>query len=161
MDAITTALRAAQSPIRRCLWTDADAITFTPAVLEQTFGDGRALFRITTINNRPAYWIFRGCSTWETGLDYNAPDDAPEFIDQVDDIVSAIEDEFGGLSSYERNKNGVWIDSETKRFVPREWTAYPAINDEHGCSWGRLSWPQLDGIALVDHPWARCTILAA
>lgn len=155
MDAITETLRAAQKPIRRCLWTDADAITFTPAVLELTFGDGRALFALTTINNRPAYWIVRGCSTWETGMDSNAPDGAPEFMDQVEDIIDAIEDEFGGVSRYERNINGVWIDEETKRFVPREWTSYPAIDSETGCSWGRLDWPSLEGIELEPHPFAR------
>lgn len=161
MDAITNFLRAAQVPIRRCLWTDADAITFTPAVLEQTFGDGRALFALTTINNRPAFWIVRGDSTWSTGDDYLAPDNAPCFGDweHLDPVMSAIEEEFGSTSCYERNINGVWIDSETKRFIPHKWTDYPVLNDEIGCSWWRLDWPDLEGVAFEPHPFARCRII--
>lgn len=156
---VTKALRAAQTPLQRYLWTPADMITFTPAVLTQTFGDGRALFGLTTINNRPAYWIIRGCSTWDVA-EGAAPDDAPEFIEFVDDIVWAIEEEFGGVSCYERNYRGDWIDRETKRFIPRAWTDYPTIDDENGCSWFRLDWPPLDGVKFERHPWARTNILA-
>lgn len=56
---------------RKCayLWTPADAITFVPRVLPTIYGDGRALFTIATINQRPAYWVIRACSTWGSGLD--------------------------------------------------------------------------------------------
>lgn len=159
-DAITEALRAAQTEETAYLWTPDNSITFTPAVVDQVFGDGRALFRITTINNRPAYWVVRGCSSWETGMDINAPDDATEFIECVDDIVCAIEEEFGSTDTYEMNSRGIWIDSETKRFIPNEWARYPTINPRDGCSWGRLDWPELPGIETINHPWARTNILA-
>lgn len=158
---VTMALRALQRPITRHLWTPDDAITFTPAVLDTTFGDGRALFRITTINNRPAYWIFRGCSSWEVGGDFDAPEGAPEIADHIDDILRAIEEEFGTTDYYEMNERGRWIDQETKRFVPRVCTEYPAINSETGCVWSRMDWPNLEGIALERHPFAHCTILTA
>ena len=157
--AITQALRAAQTPIRRYLWTPADAITFTPAVVSETFGDGRALFALTTINCRPAFWIMRGCSTW-TASDRDAPDDAPQFSEHVDEIIEAIEEEFGTVRYYDRNSRGDWIDEETKRFVPRADTEYPVMDDENGCSWGRLDWPDLPGVALMPHPFARYRILA-
>ncbi|MER9768927.1 hypothetical protein NKJ09_23015 [Mesorhizobium sp. M0189] len=161
MDAITQQLRAAQKPITRCLWTEADAITFTPSVLEQTFGDGLALFAVTTINNRPAYWIVRGCSTWSAGDGYRAPDDAPEFGDMFDEVLTALEDEFGSTSCYERNRNGIWIDQETKKFIPQDWAEYPTVNDECGCSWWRLDWPDLEGVTFAPHPFAKYRILAA
>lgn len=146
-------------PERRCLWTEDDAIVFTPAVLSRAFGDGRALFSLTTINNRPAYWVIQGCSTWQTGGDIYAPDDAPLFIDFVDEIVESVEDQFGTVRGYERNCRGDWIDHETKRFLPRSFTEFPTINDENGCAWGRLDWPS--EFETVTHPWARCTILAS
>jgi hypothetical protein len=160
LDLITLALRAAQTPIQRYLWTPKDMITFTPRVLGETFGDGRALFALTTINCRPAFWIVRGCSTWTTS-DYDAPDDAPNFIEHVDSIVEAIEGQFGSVRNYERNARGDWIEEETKRFVPRKWTEYPVMDDENGCSWDRLDWPALDGVTFTPHPFAsRFKILA-
>src|SRR6202012_2280696 len=51
------------------LWVPADAITFSPRVLPKVYGDGRALFALATINQRPAYWVIRGCSTWGCGSD--------------------------------------------------------------------------------------------
>lgn len=150
---ITEALRAAQKPVRTWLWVEADAFTFTPVVVTEAFGDGRALFRVTTIDNRPRWWVVRGCSTWQVS-DYDAPDEAPEFIDQVDDILSAIEEEFGSTDCYERNRHGVWIDPETKQLLPRECTAYPVINSSGGCSWSRMDWPDLPGVTLAPHPFA-------
>lgn len=79
---------------RAYLWVPADAITFVPPVLSTVYGDGRALFRITTINDRPAYWIVRGDSGWQVE-DYAAPDDAPDFGDFTDEILTDLEEEFG------------------------------------------------------------------
>lgn len=159
-DAITEALRAAQKPIQRYLWVPDDAITFTPSVLEETFGDGRALFALTTINNRPAYWIIRGCSTWQVAFDHDAPRDAPEFPDFVDEIIATIENEFGSTCGYEMNSRGIWIDQETGRFIPPAWAEYPTIDSNMGCSWGRLDWPELEGVDLQPHPFGRCNMLA-
>lgn len=157
---ITKELVALQKPTQSYLWTPADMITFTPAVLAQTFGDGRALFGLTTINNRPAYWLFRGCSSWKVS-DYDAPDGAPELSEFIDDVLWAIEEEFGGVSCYERNARGTWIDSETKQFVPRAWVEFPVIDSETGCNWWREDWPDIDGIELVAHPFApRVRILS-
>lgn len=62
-------IRAIEKRKRLYLWTPADAITFVPRVLPTVYGDGRALFTIATINQRPAYWVIRACSTWGCGLD--------------------------------------------------------------------------------------------
>lgn len=156
---ITKELVRLQRPIQRYLWTPADMITFTPAVLDQPFGDGRALFGLTTINNRPAYWLFRGCSSWKIS-DYDAPDGATEIAEFIDDVLRAIEEQFGGVSCYERNSRGDWIDSETKQFVPRSWVEFPVLDDETGCSWWREDWPSMEGVRLERHPWARTNVLA-
>ena len=75
------------------LWVPADAITFVPPVLSTVYGDGRALFTISTINDRPAYWIVRGDSGWQV-QDYHAPDDAPDFGDFTDDILTDLPERF-------------------------------------------------------------------
>jgi len=154
-ETITTALKAAQKPVTSYLWTPDNSITFTPAVLERVFGDGRALFSITTINDRPAYWIIRGCSTWMISGDYRAPDGSPDFGDFADDILTAIEEEYGTSDYYELNAQHRWIDSETKKFVPTSWAEFPVINTHDGCSWGRLDWPALDGVEIEAHPFAN------
>lgn len=158
-DRVTDLLRAAQRPVTRHLWVPDDAITFTPAVLSDVFGDGRALFTLTTINNRPAYWIIRGCSSWRAS-DFRAPNDADEFYEHVDEIVTAIEEEFGTTAYYEMNAQGRWVDEETKRFVPYSYVDYPVIDPSMGSAWGRMNWPALPGIETVPHPFADATILA-
>lgn len=155
---VTDLLRAAQKPETRYLWVPEDAITFTPAVLSETFGDGRALFTLTTINNRPAYWIIRGCSSWRAS-DCDAPAGAEEFSEHVDRIITAIEEEFGTTAYYEMNAQGRWVDEETKRFVPYACVDYPVIDPSMGSSWGRMDWPALPGIETVPHPFANVTIL--
>ncbi len=151
---VTHALKDAQKPVTSYLWTPDNSITFTPAVLNKVFGDGRALFSITTINDRPAYWIVRGCSSWKISGDYRAPDGSPDFGDFTDEILAAIEDQYGTSDYYEMNANCRWIDSETKKFVPSSWAEFPVINTHDGCSWGRLEWPEIEGVELEPHPFA-------
>jgi hypothetical protein len=50
---------------RRYLWTPADAINFKPALCGNVYGDGRALFGLSTLNLRPAYYVIRGDSGWD------------------------------------------------------------------------------------------------
>jgi hypothetical protein len=40
---------------RRYLWTPADAINFKPALCGNVYGDGRALFGLSTLNLRPSW----------------------------------------------------------------------------------------------------------
>ena len=160
MDArIAEKLRAAQKPIERYLWVPSDAITFTPAVLTRSFGDGRALFGFSTVNNRPAYWIVRGCSSWALDLDYKAPSSAPDFAEFCFDVMGEIEDEFGSADHYEYCwKADRWRDRDTFEFVPNAWVEYPALDPENGCHWFRLDWPT--GFDTEPHPFARASIAA-
>jgi hypothetical protein len=133
---------------RACLWTPADAITFIPRLLPTFYGDGRALFTLGTINQRPAYWVIRGCSTWGCGMD-REDSKGPDFVELVDDpILSALEEAFGrGRCGYSGNSL-FWPKKERLRNCKCEecsdpWRArWPAVDDEGGCHWGRMDWPK-------------------
>lgn len=144
-DAVHLQLVAAiEKPEAAHLWVPADAITFTPRVLPVIYGDGRALFALATINQRPAYWVIRGCSTW--GSAYDREDaSGPNFSEMTDDILTALEEAFGdGRCGYEGSslfypKAERTCDCEQcqEDFVA-EW---PMVDGSGGCSWGRFDWP--------------------
>jgi hypothetical protein len=138
------------------LWVPADTITFVPPVLSTVYGDGRALFRITTINDRPAYWIVRGDSGWQV-QNYRAPDDAPDFGDFTDDVLNDLEGEFGssrcgynGSSLYTPPAERVCTCEECAD--TENIAKWPEVDDSGGCSWGRMNWPA--GFETVPHPYA-------
>lgn len=147
--------------ITRHLWTEADAITFTPRILTKVYGDGRALFAITTINNRPAYWIIQGDSCWACS-DSRAPDMAPEFGDYVDDVMTDLEEEFGnarcGYSGANLYMSPEDRGCECEECTDPEVASWPMVDADIGCSWWRFDWP--DGIPSRPHPWARTNLLA-
>jgi hypothetical protein len=149
-DPITDALAAAQTETIAHLWTPSDAIAFTPAVLSHAFGDGRALFRFTTINNRPRWWVIRGCSSWTESND--AHDGLVPVHDHADEIVQAIADQFGGLPNMLGETEDVeYVDDEGRPFDPAD-IVHPQIDDRTGASWGHLDWPDLAGVTLAHHP---------
>jgi len=148
-DAIHARLRKAiEKREKAYLWVPSDAITFVPRVSPTIYGDGRALFRITTINQRPAYWVIRACSTWGCGYDR---DDAPgpDFAEMTDAIMSDLEEAFGrGRCGYSGNslfcprkdrlRNCQCEECDEKRFKAR----WPMVDDDCGCSWSRTDWPK-------------------
>lgn len=143
---------------RAYLWVPSDAIEFVPRVLPVIYGDGRALFTMGTINQRPAYWIIRGCSTWGSGSDR---DDSvgPDFAELTDDMLTALEEAFGrGTCGY----------SGSSLFHPREdriqWCSceecdeetvavWPEVNGNDGCHWSRIDWPS--GFETVPNPLSQ------
>lgn len=149
-DAITRALVSAQTETRAHLWTPSNEVVFTPPVLDRVFGDGRALFRVTTINNRPRWWVVRGCSTW---TENNDPHDGLVPVhDHIDDVVQAIADQFGGLPNMLGEDEDVeYVDDEGRPFDPAD-IVHPQIDDRTGTSWSHLDWPELAGVTLEPHP---------
>lgn len=129
------------------LWTPANMIRFTPALLPMFYGDGRALFTLATINQRPRYWIIRGCSTWGCGLD-REDSEGPDIVEFIDDIMIALEDAFGrGRCGYSGNSL-FWPRRERlqncrcEECDERGWQAkWPMVDDYCGCSWSRMDWP--------------------
>lgn len=129
------------------LWVKGDTPPFTPRLLPTAYGDGRALFTIATINQRPRYWIIRGCSTWGCDLDREgAP--GPDFAELTDDLMTALEDAFGrGRCGYSGNSL-LWPRAERLEGCQCEEcdddyvACWPEVDDEGGCSWSRTDWPE-------------------
>lgn len=130
------------------LWVEGDTPPFTPRLLPVIYGDGRALFAISTINQRPRYWIIRGCSTWGCGMDREDAS-GPDFAELTDNLIYALEDAFGrGRCGYSGNSL-FWPRKERLRNCQCEecdekrWKAsWPMVDDDGGCSWGRMDWPK-------------------
>lgn len=148
-DPVHTKLRRAiEKRERAYLWTPSDAITFVPRVLPTIFGDGRALFTIATINQRPAYWVIRVCSTWGSGMD-REDSTGPDFAEMTDDIMTELEEAFGrGRCGYSGNSL-FWPKKERLRNCQCEEcedrysrARWPMVDDEGGCSWSRIDWPK-------------------
>lgn len=148
---------AVEKPQRAHLWVPADAIRFTPRVLPMIYGDGRALFTLATINQRPAYWVIRACSTWTSGLDRD-DGEGPDFAEMTDEILTGLEDAFGrgrcGYSGnslfYPRRERRRWCKCEE---CDDNWRArWPAVDGDGGCSWSRIDWPE--GFEVAQNP--RC-----
>lgn len=138
-------------PTTRYLWVPEDAIAFKPALLSRVYGDGRALMGLTTINNRPAFYVLRVDSSWSV-QDHRAPDGAPEFADFSDDICEALEDEFGEARA----------DSEEDDPDILEYgNPWPAFDDRDGYCWWRMDWPKLRSLKFEPHPYSwRGNLLA-
>ncbi|WP_202842095.1 hypothetical protein [Luteimonas saliphila] len=144
---------AVEKPERAQLWSPADAITFTPRVLPKVYGDGRALFALSTIHQRPAYWVIRCCSTWGSDLDLHETT-RPNFREMTDEILSDLEEAFGnGLCGYSGNSlfqprryrmRICQCEDCSDRFVAK----WPMVRGDDGCSWGRMAWPE--GFATED-----------
>ncbi len=147
--------RAIEKRERAHLWTPADAVTFVPRVLPTTYGDGRALFTLATINQRPAYWVIRACSTWGCGLD-REDSSGPDFAEMTDQILTDLEEAFGngrcgysGNSLFHPKKERVQncqCEECTERFMAQ----WPMVDGNGGCSWSRTDWPK--GFKTVKNP---------
>lgn len=146
-------VQAIEKPERAYLWTPADTIEFTPRVLPLVYGDGRALFALATINQRPAYWVIRACSTWGSGLDR---DDAPgpDFAEMTDDILTDLEEAFGSGRCGYSGESLFWPKSERScdcEACQDDYVAeWPEVDGYGGCSWGRVDWPE--GFDVVPNP---------
>jgi len=132
------------------LWTTPHK--FTPRIVDKTFGDGRRLAWLTTINNRPAFWVVRVDSGWDLGLsdpdEPGLPHDAPCMAEMVDEIIEAIEEQFGRWDpdhEYDMACADALAGGKRKpredRFWGRSWREFPAIDTRDGCSWGTVCWP--------------------
>lgn len=166
LDAIHKALRKAiEKRHTSYLWAPKDSISFVPRLLPAIYGDGRALFTIATINQRPAYWVIRACSTWGCGLD-REDSVGPDFAEMTDKIMEDLENAFGsGRCGYSGNSL-FWPKKERIRNCQceecsdRYMARWPMVDDHGGCSWSRTDWP--DGFDTVANPLSwRGNLLAS
>lgn len=145
MDIHSRLVVAIEQPETAYLWVPDDSITFTPGMLKLTYGDGRALFWLSTINQRPAYWVIRGCSSWETGYGTTWDTDGPDFGSMTDQILTDLEEQFGdGRCGYSGSslffpigERGCDCDECTEEQV----AVWPMVDGYGGCQWGRVKWP--------------------
>ena len=84
------------------------------------------MFAFTTTNDRPAYWVVRGDSSWRTWYKENGTD-ITEFTDT---ITENLRREFGDAEPETDDEKA--IDADNKE-------PYPAIDLRGGYSWRRLS----------------------
>lgn len=128
-------VKALEKRERACLWIPEDAITFVPRVLPKVYGNGRALFALSTINQRPAYWIIRACSS-------------EDFREFSDDVLTDLEEAFGNGRCGHSGNNLFFSKRERMRYCKCEECSergvarWPAVDADGGCSWGRMRWPK-------------------
>lgn len=135
-------------PIERYLWTPDHMVKFVPALSPRIYGDGRALLRLSTINQRPMFYVLRIDSSWSLAMDYRAPDGAVDVVEFIDHFVDGLEEDFGPA----RDENG-------ELYSDDEW---PAYDDNGGCAWSRHDWPRLRSLRFEPHPFvSHTTILSA
>jgi hypothetical protein len=153
---------AVEKPRSGYLWSPEQAIEFTPRVLPRVYGDGRALFALCTINQRPAYWVIRACSTWGSGFDREASL-GPDFAEMTDEVLTDLEDAFGSGRCGYSGESLFWPKEERScdceecqdDYVAR----WPEVDGYGGCSWSRLDWPE--GFETVPNPLCQMTNLLA
>ena len=127
-----------EQPFLGTLWTDGDSGILTPYVCECFFGDGLKLIKIFTINQRPNYHVVRVDSSWH---EFNWHD-GPTVGEHIDDILTAIEEECGPARPYCETCESSFCDCDwPDGYSARD--AFPALDDENGCSWSEVSWPWL------------------
>ena len=118
-------------PTRSYLWAPEDAIEFVPALCSTVWGDGLGLLGVSTINDRPAYWIVRVGHGWR--INTGSSNGGIDSIELLEDILQELDYEFGcGRPDYDHEDPDM-RDSG----LP-----YPAIDDSDGYHWFRLKWPE-------------------
>lgn len=120
--------RLVEVPTKRYLWVPADAIKFVPRLCDTIYGDGRALFHLSTLNQRPAFYVIRCCSTWNES-NYSMDRHFGEFTDLM---LSDLEEQFGSARP---------DSEEDDPDILENWHPFPALDDEGGCQWGQCDWP--------------------
>ena len=108
--------KSISTPHKSYLWVEEDTIEFTPPLSDVVYGDGKALFGISTLHDRPAYWIIRGDSRWREDNQDWASSSNLYIENAIGEILENLLIEFGDAEPRE--------DAEEDEEPP----PYPAIN---------------------------------
>lgn len=127
------------------LWVKGDTPPFRPALLPKVYGDGASLFTLSTINQRPMYYVIQGDSSWRLSGDDG---DGPYFAELSDDILTDLEGHFGnarcgysGNNLYFPKRERV-LSCKCEECTDGKFRArWPMVDGQGGCSWGRMAWP--------------------
>jgi len=140
------------------LWVPGDTPPFKPALMPLIYGDGRALFSFGTINQRPRYWVIRGDSRWECGIDVGGVDIA----EISDELLTDLEDQFGSGRCCYSGSSLFWPkrdrSCDCEECSDRLIAKWPMVDGCGGCHWSRMDWPK--EFATVPNPVGHGNLLA-
>ncbi len=134
---------AIEVPFEGFLWGQSRGM-MAPYVCEHVFGDGLYLLTVSTINQRPNYHIVRCDSSWREPRGWRdfRPNPDHEIHDEIDDILTAIEDECGKVGDV-LDEPCPDCGDEFCRCNVDSAEQFPALDEETGCSWGDIRWSWL------------------
>jgi len=98
----------------------------TPRLVDEIFGDGKQLIQLEPLNTRPDYYVVRIDSKWS--LENSAESDS--FIEHLEEIYDAIEDQFGR-----------WCRCEEEDCDCEEDQSFPVLSTDCGSGWFPMDWP--------------------
>jgi len=104
-----------------------DDYTITPRLVDRVFGDGKQLIQLEPLNTRPNYYIVRIDSSWNIDND----DDTDLFIDHLDEIYNAIEEQFGAKCQH-TDPDDCGCDEDQ---------GFPVLSADSGVGWDEMDWP--------------------
>jgi len=98
-----------------------------PKFVEQALGNGKKLIYLCPANTRPHYYYIRVDSRWQIS---NWITKGDNIANHLDEILDAIEEEYGP-----------WYEDEREKGMP-----WPALSADSGCCWGAVDPITLNGI---------------
>ena len=125
---ISEALRAQLEQPHRVRFWGAE-YTVTPCVCSTVFGDGQQLVAFQPLDTRPEYYVLFVGSDWN--LDNCGGEDGPRLVDYHNEILTALEEDYGSADDYEE---GVGCEGE-------EWPGWPVTSFDSGEQWFELEMP--------------------
>lgn len=135
---------AIEVPFLGSLWTEGDSGMMTPHVCKASFGDGMYLLTISTIHQRPNYWVMRVDSSWREARHGYHWFRESSVGDHIDDVLAAIEEECGRAGECLEDPCDNCDDTTCK--CSDDYSAdkaFPELDDRYGCSWGHIRWDWL------------------
>jgi hypothetical protein len=114
-------------------WWGEDHV-ITPALVEETHGDGMQLIHVTPIDTRPNYYVLRIDSGVDLENEIFSDHDKEVYGTIKEMLLQMIEGEYDNIDRYEENEKGLYYDDETEPFEYE----FPIL------SWGGGMWGQLN-----------------
>jgi hypothetical protein len=118
----------------------------TPLLINAVLGDGKKLVGIQPLNTRPNYYVIRVDSGW----DLSNLEDGELFVDHLEDVYEAIEDQF---SEMEREReylieDGIPEERAELAYYP-ERLGWPVLSAGSGVGWFELNWPKNIAVSMT------------
>lgn len=95
-----------------------------PRLVDEIFGDGQQLMKLFPLDTRPNYYVVRIGTGWIDSCDRGSD----EFLDRLDEICEAIDDQFG----IAEGEDGGYRDD----------SRFPEHHEHSGHSWVAAKWKE-------------------